>query len=422
VPASTSATIHVDNVQPSVSLTGPGDAPATAGTQYVTATAAAGRSGVAGVDCAVDGAFGQWYPTSSAQIPISGVGEHQVSCYSESNAVDASGVHGTSATQTFAIKIGIPTIAAIGFNKLIDRLRCHRSTERVTIPARWVTVTIHHHRVRVHERAHSQRVRVTRCHLRTARRRITVWVTVRRHGHKVRVRRHKTVRVALVPHTVTKRTRRVRHGRGTTVNGWLGTTTGVALSGQTVDIYTAADNTRNNYHLATTATTAANGTWSARVGRGPSRLIRAYFPGPGQFQAAQSAPVDLQVPARIRLLRITPEKVPWGGTIHITGRLEGGYIPHGGALVRLRIGQGSAAATYGVREHVGGNHGLFTTAYTFGAGEAAVHRAFWFELATLPMGNYPYAPADSNRRTVLVGGHPPAPHRGRHRHHHRHRA
>ena len=42
-----------------------------------------------------------------------------------------------------------------------------------------------------------------------------------------------------------------------------------------------------------------------------------------------------------------------------------------------------------------------------------MHRAFWFELATLPMGDYPYAPADSNRRSVRVGGHPPPPHKRR---------
>ena len=46
--------------------------------------------------------------------------------------------------------------------------------------------------------------------------------------------------------------------------------------------------------------------------------------------------------------------------------LAGGYLPPGGALVRLRIGAGSAFTTYGVREHVGGD-GRFTTTYTFGS-------------------------------------------------------
>ena len=131
--------------------------------------------------------------------------------------------------------------------------------------------------------------------------------------------------------------------------------------------------------------------------------------------------MTLQVPAKIRLLRVTPDPVAWGGHRPDRGRLEGGYFPPGGALVRLRIGEGSAATTYGVREHVGGHHGRFTTTYTFGAGEAAVHRSFWFELATLPMGDYPYAPADSNRRSVRVGGHPPPPRKRRHHQRHKRR-
>ena len=33
-----------------------------------------------------------------------------------------------------------------------------------------------------------------------------------------------------------------------------------------------------------------------------------------------------------------PPAVPWGGTVRIVGELDGGYLPPGGALVRLRIG------------------------------------------------------------------------------------
>ena len=38
--------------------------------------------------------------------------------------------------------------------------------------------------------------------------------------------------------------------------------------------------------------------------------------------------------------------------MHLVGQLEGGYLPPGGALVRLRIGIGAARTTYGIREHV----------------------------------------------------------------------
>jgi hypothetical protein len=68
---------------------------------------------------------------------------------------------------------------------------------------------------------------------------------------------------------------------------------------------------------------------------------------------------------------------------------------------------GSAVTTYGVKEHVTGR-GRFSTTYTFGLGDPRVHQSYWFQIASLPMGNYPYAPASSRRMSVLVGGHPHA--------------
>ena len=45
VPASISKTVYVDNSTPTVTLSGPVDAPSTAGTQYVTASAGGSPSG-----------------------------------------------------------------------------------------------------------------------------------------------------------------------------------------------------------------------------------------------------------------------------------------------------------------------------------------------------------------------------------------
>src|ERR1035437_9019399 len=133
VPASLTKTVYVDNQQPTVALSGPTDAPSTAGTQYISATGSAGPSGVAGLSCSVDGAPAQWYASSTAQVPVSGVGEHQVQCYSENNAVNGNGVHGTSALGSFSMKIGVPTISAIGFSGIVNALRCHRVRERINI-------------------------------------------------------------------------------------------------------------------------------------------------------------------------------------------------------------------------------------------------------------------------------------------------
>jgi hypothetical protein len=168
------------------------------------------------------------------------------------------------------------------------------------------------------------------------------------------------------------------------------------------------------------ATTASNGGWSAQIPAGPSRLIEADYGGAANVEPSLSGQVTETVPAKVKLVRVVPRRVAWGKTVRITGQLVGGYLPSVGALVRLRIGLGSARTTYGVQEHVTGN-GRFSTTYTFGAGDPRVHRSYWFQLATLPMGNYPFAPSHSARRFVRVGGHPPirrAHHRGHHRRHH----
>ena len=152
------------------------------------------------------------------------------------------------------------------------------------------------------------------------------------------------------------------------------------------------------------ATTAPDGSWTATLPAGPSRLIRAVTDGTATILPS-SGQVTTIVPARIRLLKVWPRHVAWGGTVHLVGRLLGGYLPPDGALVRLRIGYGSTYNTYGVQEHVRGN-GRFSTVASFGPGDPTVYRTYWFQIASLPMGNYPYAPAASQRVTVIVGGQP----------------
>jgi hypothetical protein len=398
-------TVYVDNQQPAVSLSGPADASSTAGTQYVTATATAGPSGVAGIACRVDSGPDTWYPSSTASIPVSGLGGHTVQCQAQNNAVDSGGQRATSAPSEFAMKIGQPTISAVAFSKLLDGLKCHRATAHVRVPAHWSRVRRGGRRVRVHVPAHTKLVHVRRCHVRTARRRITIWVTRRRHGRRVRIREHKVVRIVLRPHRVISTRRFVAHGHATTVSGWLGTSSGVALGGQTVDVLAAPQDGRSGYSLVGVATTDVNGGWSAHIPAGPSRSITSAYAGGPTTQGSYAAPIQLVVPARVELLRVSPRHVAWGGTVRLAGVLKGGYLPPGGALVRLRIGLGRSFTTYGVHGHVTGT-GRFTTGYTFGAGDARIHRGYWFQIASLPMGNYPYAPSSSRRVSVFVGGNP----------------
>src|SRR5262249_25451924 len=154
-------------------------------------------SGIAEIDCRVDGGPITRFPESGAQqpslqIPVSGLGVHSIQCSAENTAVAQDGTHGWSVSPASAtLKIGQPTLAAISFSKLVNRLRCSRVRKRIKIPGRWVTVWRHHRPVWVRKRGHTKVVKVTKCHPRIVRRWITVWVIVRRHGKTVRVKRRK---------------------------------------------------------------------------------------------------------------------------------------------------------------------------------------------------------------------------------------
>jgi hypothetical protein len=148
-------------------------------------------------------------------------------------------VHGASAPVSFAIEIGIPTVSAATFSKLVDPLRCRRIVERVTVPARWRTVKRGHRRIRVLRAAHLKTVKLTKCHARVVRRPVTVLVAIRRRGKRVLIKRRKIVRVVVLPHVLSQSTERVGSGKTTTVNGWLGTYSGQAVPGAPVEVLAA---------------------------------------------------------------------------------------------------------------------------------------------------------------------------------------
>ena len=254
--------------------------------------------------------------------------------------MDPSGAHGTSTTATWSLKIGQPTVVGIAFDKLVG-LRCHRARVRVKVPGHWITVRRHGKRVKVKTRARTKVERVMRCHPRTVRRRTVVFVRVRRHGHVVKVKRIKIVRVVVPPRVIARTSRVVAFGRGTTVNGYLGTASGIAIAGHAVSVLTAPDNGSNQFTQAAVVTTAANGTWTAKLPPGPSRIVEAVYDGDPTTEGASSGQVRVIVPAKVKLISVSPRRVAWGGTVRITGQLLGGYLPPGGALVRLRIGQGT---------------------------------------------------------------------------------
>jgi hypothetical protein len=384
VSGSVSRSIDVDNTTPSIALSGPTDAPTTAGVQDVTATASAGPSGVAGTSCSLDGAPAQWHSGASAAIPVQGLGIHAVTCSSANTARDGSGNAGWSAPASWRLSIRQPSISSISFSRVVNALRCSRTRARVRVPAHWVTVTVGGRRVRIELPAQTRTLALVRCHPRYVTRRVRIG------GH------WRTVRVPLLPHTVHASTKHVPYGGSTTVSGWLGTYQGVALGHQAVRIRTAPDNGQHVFRQVAVATTAANGSWTARLPPGPSRIVDAVYDG-SQTVEPSSGQAGVTTPASISL-DVQPRHAHWGGRIVLSGRLAGGYLPAAGETVILSVHFAGGAHDFA---HVTARgDGRFRYVYTFlpGIGTAA----YPFSAETVRESDYPYTPKSSRRVTVDV--------------------
>ena len=379
-------TLYIDNQTPSIAFSGPSDALSTAGTQYITASGAAGPSGVSGVGCSLDNAPFRWYPQSSVSLPVAGVGVHHLSCYAGNNARDALGHVATSAPTTWTLSIRDPSVSTVAFSKVVDALRCKSRRERVRIPARWVTGRSNGRPVRVRVPAQTRTIKVVRCHPRIVRRRIRV------DGHWY------VERIVVLPHTVRRTSRRVRFGGSTTVSGWLGTAQGNALGGQPVQILAAADDGLGRFSPVGVATTAADGSWTASLPPGPSRIVQAIYPGSATVEPSTSPLAHVIVPASLHL-SVRPHTTHWGSTIAIAGQLRGGHVPPAGELVVLRIGWAGGSTEVG---HLyTARNGKFRTTYTFLRGNGTVTYHLWAETASET--DYPFAIGSSKRISIAVG-------------------
>lgn len=300
--------LNIDNTPVDLALTGPTSAPLGAGTQYLTATATAGPSGVGAIKCLVDGTLytpgqitGLNTPSATAEIPVSGVGTHQVSCYAQNRSVDATGNAAASPTRSWSLRIGEPVAAGISFSNLSRR--CRRVSVLMTTPGRWVTVRRGHRYIRVYRPAGKRRKWVTRCAV----------------------------------HGSIKHVARVAHGRSVTVKGWFATTDGTPLSHVPVRIMTLPDGGSYGWQTEKTVTTSADGGWAVTLPAGPSRLIEAVYAGGPTTEAAASASARLLVPASsaLTLVHRVIHIGAFGVQAEFEGRLLGGFVPARGATVAV---------------------------------------------------------------------------------------
>ena len=225
----------------------------------------------------------------------------------------------------------------------------------------------------------------------------------RRCGYRrIRVRPHhwrvisscRALQVRVVPH------HHGRFGHGVTVHGLVTTGQGVPVADAPVRIFTRPVDRGGVYRYATQAMTDADGIWVAKLRGGPSRQIRAYYPGTATVEPATGHAL-LTVPARIRL-SISPRVLPWSKTIAVNGHLAGRYVPHDGVALRFLVhyphsAQWTPLLALRTTAH-GGFH--FTWSYRSGRGVAT----YPFKVATTAAEtDYPYAAGASPAVRVTFG-------------------
>ncbi len=387
-PANVAAPIYhveVDNSPVSLILSGPTQALTTEGPQSISATATAGPSGVSGIACAVDGSPPSVRSGSSEDLRVSNLGLNTVRCYGQNNAVNAAGLLARSPLSTWTVDIRRPAVSLISVVHVADALRCVRKRLHIHVPAHWTRERVDGHRVRVHVPAQNRRIRIVRCHPRTK------VVVLHRDGKTLREH------VVQLPHRVSGAKERSHFGAKPLVAGWLGAENGDALPGQLVDVMAAPKDGLGQFRLLARVRTRPNGTWSAHLPAGPSRLIEAAFNGSSRIAPATSRAATITVHASARL-HVSPRKTHWGDTVQIYGHLRGGYIPKSGELVVLKIGWHGGSAEIG---HVyTDSSGKFSADYTFLRGTGIEHYRIWAQTARET--DYPFAPSSSKRVPIEV--------------------
>jgi hypothetical protein len=176
---------------------------------------------------------------------------------------------------------------------------------------------------------------------------------------------------------------------GITLKGQLLDHAGLPMGGALVELrqqasYLGAPNT-----LLATTTTNTDGAWTFRVPKGPSRLLTVgYRSRSKDLSFAAQFQLHETVAAGVRLS--APRQAHPGRTFVFRGRVAGGHIPRGGALVSLEIYYGSEWREIALLHTR--RHGVFVYGYTFAAIGAATYK---FRAQVPAIVGYPFAASAS---------------------------
>jgi hypothetical protein len=300
----------------------------------------------------------------------------------EASATSQVGNTGTT-SESVTLPLRTATTEAVSFATIKDPLIAKRVKERVRVGFHYVTEKQHGKTVKVKRGGHYKTItvikRVEHC--------TTKRVKIAQHKWKLQT-------TCVQPSTSYQDTLRVGFGKTATVYGELTTSQGLPVANQTVEIEATPANSGATSATVATATTNAEGGWSATVPAGPSREISAIYAGANTLLPASSS-AALTVPARIAI-SIKPRRLRWSGYLTITGHLVGGYVPADGVALRLLVRYPGSRGPSPLLAFRTDARGDFSIRWTFNAGRGTLKLPFWVATDSNES-DYPYSAAGSRR-------------------------
>ena len=124
-------------------------------------------------------------------------------------------------------------------------------------------------------------------------------------------------------------------------------------------VLTAPDNGLGRFTQAGDRHDGANGSWSAQLPAGPSRLVEAYYAGASTLEPSVSAQVHVIVPAKVKLISVVSaargvgrdgaDHRPAGRRVSAAGRRAGAVADRAGARTRPMVCRSTSSGTDGSR-------------------------------------------------------------------------
>lgn len=196
--------------------------------------------------------------------------------------------------------------------------------------------------------------------------------------------------------------RAVPYGRSIPYSGRLALASGPPLAGVSVEVVESFGAGSTVAERTTSVHTGADGTFSTRLGPGPSRRVEAVFPGNRTLTRAAGGAVGLDVQSGVRLHASTAAARIGGAPVVFSGRLlaADASLPTAGRPIELQFRlAGSEWSEF--RTVRADRHGRFRYAYRFSDDDSRGIR-FQFRAYAPAEDDWPYEPATSS--PVFVTG------------------